>query len=107
MKDEVKIKYLSMLFISKEFKKSFFGKNIGGTKADFERICNVSYKNKEFRKWLNELIELKVLEFFEIRKTDGGSASTYLISNKKILSLYRKIDLKGLINLAHYDYETP
>ena len=107
MKDEVKIKYLSLLFISKEFKKSVFGKDIGGTKTDFERVCGVSYKNKEFRKWLDELIEKNVLKFFEIRKTDGGSTSTYLINNRNLLSLYRKINLKGLISLGHYDYETP
>ena len=33
-----------------------------GTKSDFERVCGISDKNKEFREWIDKLIKEGILK---------------------------------------------
>lgn len=61
-----------------------FRKQVGGCKADFERVVGVSEKNRVFRKWLDFLIEKRILVFFEKRKAIGGFIDTYVIVYPKM-----------------------
>jgi len=68
-----------------------FRKPIGGCKADFERVVGVSEKNKEFRNWLNTLVDEGILEVFEKRKSIGGFIDTFVI-------VYPKLEKKFMEN---------
>jgi len=79
MKNEVEFKWIVSLLNCQYIKGGILRREIGGCKSDFERVASVSAKNKEFRKWLNFLIEQGILEFFEKRKAIGGFVDTYVI----------------------------
>lgn len=79
MKSEIEFKWIVNLLDSNYLKGGFFNKQIGGCKADFELVAGASQSNKNFRKWINVLIEDKTFEFFEKKKVVGGEVDTYVI----------------------------
>jgi len=84
MKKEVEFMWIIKLLNCQYIKGGIFRKQIGGCKADFERVVGIPEKNKEFRKWLNLLIDKEILEFFEKRKNVGGFIDTFVIVYKKL-----------------------
>ena len=93
MKDEKEVFLLVKLRRCNKFQKvGFFGKNIiGGCKSNFEKVLKIPEKNKEFRKFFDELVGDGVLEFFEKRKIVGGFVDTYVINKSKIMKKIRSI----------------
>ena len=103
MKEEVKIKYLVILYLSK-FNGGFLQKNKGGSKADYERLCHVPEKNREFRKWLDELIKFGVLESFE--KSDRGF-NLFVVNKKNTQKMLKQFKIDQDLQRVYYDrYES-
>ncbi len=82
MKPEIEFKWMVNLLNSEFLKGGIFRKQISGCKNDFEVVAGASQSNKEFRKFLNELIKEDCLEFFEKKKVIGGNVDTYVIIGK-------------------------
>lgn len=73
--------------ISSPYKKKVFGGN-SGTKSDFERFVGISPRNKDFRLFLDSLIENKELILTESRKF--GIGNKYSLNVKKIMNRIEK-----------------
>jgi len=88
MKSEIEFKWIVNLLNSKYLKGGFIRKQIGGCKRDFEVEAGASENDKEFRKWINLLIEEGILEFFK-KKSVGTSkmVDTYVIKYNELESL--------------------
>ena len=100
MREEIEIKYLSILYNSNQFTKKLFG-TVGGCKSDFSRLCGLSESDYKFRQWLKKLIELKILE--KIGKRDG--ITLYFINKENILKFSRQSELYLKIRkIAYADF---
>ena len=64
MKDEKEALWIAKLLKSK-FIKRIFGGSVGGCISDFEKAVGTYENDKEFRKWMNKLIEEGDIEFYE------------------------------------------
>jgi len=70
-----------------DYRKKMFSSTSGGTKADFERVVDIRPKNKDFRSFLNDLIERGELEFFEDRE---GGGKRFIVDVGKIMKRIKK-----------------
>ena len=99
MKEEVELKYLSILYNSNDYVKKLLGKSVGGCKSDFSRMCGISENDYKFRQWLKKLIELNILE--KMGERDG--ITLYFINKGNILSFSREQELYLKIRKIAYD----
>lgn len=104
MDEERQVIYLMKIFNS-PFTMTFFGKKRGGTKSDYESVCNVSYKNKEFRSWINSLINDGFL--FQVGMSENKTP-LYSTTKKAILNKLKEIEyyISIIRKVGRYDYET-
>ena len=65
----------------------------GGTKSDFEKICNVSHRNRYFRRWLDTLIKKDLLIFSGNKQVKGQEFPTYSVNRDKILKELRNFQI--------------
>lgn len=70
---------------------NFLKKPISACKKDFQRFLNAPENDKNFIKWIDELIEEGVLIFSEyIKRTNGGRPiSSYVVDFKKLIEKLR------------------
>jgi len=89
MKPEKEFEWIVKLLNSRYLKGGILKFNGGGCKSDFEREVGASENNKEFRKWLEMLIEKGILEFFEKREVGsfGKAVDTYVVVYPKLEEL--------------------
>lgn len=73
--------------LGSKYMKKLFG-SISGCKRDFEVEIGIFENDKRFRKFLNELIENRILEVFEIKKTEY-----YIIDKSKLIKKIKETEL--------------
>lgn len=104
MKEEKEVYWLIKI-LKTEFKKKVLGKSKGGCKSEFARAVGVSRMDKDFRKFLNELINSGCLEYFQEAKMNGGFIVTYVINEKKIWNMIKNNGFgKNFYDMAVNDY---
>lgn len=91
MKDELENLYKLR---DSPFTKKKFRKQIGATKTDFERICGFKSRNKEFRNWIDSLVDEGCLEFF---KEDSIRGKLFVVNDDKILKRLETLPTYQLI----------
>lgn len=79
MKDEKECEWLVNLLNSELFKHS-------GCKSDFERVAGASENNKDFRRWIDLLIERECVVFSCVK----NGVDTYVVDRKKLMDFLRK-----------------
>lgn len=95
MKPEKEFVWMVNLFNSPYLKKSIFKKQKVALKRDFEKIANASENSKDFRNWINELIDIKIIENIGSKKVYSREWSVYVINGKL---LEKKIIKSPLFN---------
>ena len=105
MKPEKEVFWLVNILKS-NFKRKTFGKSIGGHKSEFEQVANSSLNSKEFRTFLQELIDSGCLEFLEKKYGRGGWLNTYVINEKKIMKKIKSTEFGGKFYKACFDHYT-
>ena len=84
MKPEKEVLWIVNLLKSR-FVKRKFGGSIGGCKSDFEKVARASENNKDFRGWIDKLIEEGSIEFFERKRVIGKSVNTYVVNSRRLV----------------------
>jgi len=89
MKPEKEVAWGAKLLLSNFVRGIIFTKTRSGCKKDFERECEASENSKEFRIWLEMLIDRGILEFEERRNVGSFSneVDTYVINKSKLEKL--------------------
>jgi hypothetical protein len=89
MKPEKELVWIFVL-LSSHFVKGFFTSPEKGCKKDYERLLNAPENNKEFGKWVNDLISEGSLEHSGImERSDGKRVETYIVNPKFLLERLR------------------
>jgi len=97
MKPEKEFEWIIKLLNSEFIKGGIFRKRKGGCKSDFEREVGASESCKEFRKWLDFLIQNGILEFFEKKRIRNvKEIDTYAVNYDKLKKLLEKNPLYSL-----------
>lgn len=92
-----------VLLISKLLKSPFVNKKNSSCKSEFEKYCKISNKNKEFRKFFQELVLIGIIEIFERKKVGkfGHEVNTYFINKglllKKLKGIKEYREIKSVV----------
>lgn len=90
MKSEKELVWIFVL-LNSHFVKGLFTSPEKGCKKDYERLLNAPENNKEFNKWINELIQEGSLEHSgRIERPDGKKVETYIVISSILLERLRK-----------------
>ena len=92
MKEEKEVHYLKLIYLS-DFVSGFLKTPRSGTKSDFEIVCGISEKNKEFRSWLNDLIKEGVLKesgYAENKKPLHVASANAILKKLNSIPYYKK-----------------
>ena len=95
MKPEQEFHWMVRLLNSPHLKGSIFRKSHVALKKDFERAVETSENNKEFRAWINELIDNKIIEKVGTKKVHSREWGVYVI-NEGLLE--KKLEKSPLFN---------
>lgn len=89
MKPEKEIAWGAKLLNSRFVRGNIFIKGTSGCRKDFERECEASESSKEFRVWIEMLIQRSILEFEERKCTGnfGREVDTYVVNKSKLEKL--------------------
>lgn len=90
MKSEKELVWIFVL-LNSHFVRGTFTSPAKGCKKDYERLLNAPENNKEFNKWINELILEGSLEHSgKMERADGKNVETYIINPTALLNRLRK-----------------
>lgn len=99
MEEEIEVHYLKLIYLS-EFTSGFLKMSKAGTKSDFEEVCGFKQHNKEFRKWIDKLINEEVLK--KSGETENKSP-VWTASSRAILKKLNNIPYYKKYKRVEYD----
>jgi hypothetical protein len=89
MREETELKWAFNLISANEISNTFFVKN-DGTYNLFEKYAEAGIRNESFRKWFNQMIKFKIIEFTGYNKNSKGKDSEVFTLNRIKLLDYLK-----------------
>lgn len=93
MEEKKEVIWLIKLFQSEFVKSKFFNSKVACVK-DFERLLNAPENDKNFRKWINEMKELSVIEFFKKinNRRNGKPVDGFVVNKENVLKRLRSLE---------------